>query len=239
MSEKGKRGSSRRKGDEYQDLIALRLTLEAYIERKSFEMHLEYEKSGNLDDIVLFQGSDIFAYQVKYAVNPLENYEMVDFLNLDSPVSIKKFATSWKIMKQRFSDQRLNVCLCSNRGLDNALLDLVNSEGKFKQEVIEDRRRGDAKKLRSDLALATGLDADSFNVFLVDFQFVLRQPTLSELEQYIRTDLIDKELGLSDDTIFLDLKDAIKNNAIFSREAITSQSIDRLLERVQSKLIIP
>jgi len=95
------------------------------------------------------------------------------------------------------------------------------------------------KKLRSDLASASGLNADSFAEFLADFQFVLRQPTLAELEQYIRTVLLDKELGLSDDAIFLDLKDAIKNNAIFSREAITSQSIDSLLERVQSKLLIP
>lgn len=239
MSEIGKRGSSRRKGDEYQDLTALRLALEAYIERKHFEMYLEYEESGNLDDIVLFQGSDIFAHQVKYAVNSLENYEMVDFLNPDSPVSIKKFAASWQFLKQRFPDRRLTVCLCSNRGLDSTLFDIVNPDGTFKQEVIEDRKRGNAKKLRSDLASASGLNADSFAEFLADFQFVLRQPTLAELEQYIRTVLLDKELGLSDDAIFLDLKDAIKNNAIFSREAITSQSIDSLLERVQSKLLIP
>lgn len=239
MSEIGKRGSSRRKGDEYQDLTALRLVLEAYIERTPFEMYQEYEKSGNLDDIVLFLGSKIFAYQVKYAVNPLENYETIDFLNPESPVSIKKFAAGWHIMKQRFPDHRLSVCLCSNRGLDSDLLDLIHPEGTFTHEFIEDRRRGDAKILRSNIALASGLKSDLFAAFLADFKFVLRQPTLVELEQYIRSVLLDKELGLSDGTVFFDLKEAIKNNAIFSREAITIQSIDSLLERVQSKLLIP
>ena len=98
MSEVGKRGSSRRKGDEYQDNIALRLALKAYIDRKPFDMFLEYEKSGNLDDIVMFQGSDISAYQVKYAINSLENYDTADLLDPESPVSFKKFAASWQIM---------------------------------------------------------------------------------------------------------------------------------------------
>lgn len=239
MSEVGKRGSSRRKGDEYQDLIALRLALKAYINRKPFDMFLEYEKSGNLDDIVMIHGFDISAYQVKYAINPLENYDTGDLLDPESPVSFKKFAASWQIMKQRFPDRNLTVCLCSNRGLSSALLDLVDVEGTFSREVIEDRRRGEAKKLRSELASISGLEADSFTEFLRDFKFVLRQPTLSEIEQHIRTVLLDKELGLSDDSIFLDLKNAIKNNAIFSREAITTQTIDNLLERLQSKLLTP
>ncbi len=55
MSEIGKRGSSRRKGDEYQDVTALRLALEAYINRKPFELYLEYEKSGNLDEPTLIR----------------------------------------------------------------------------------------------------------------------------------------------------------------------------------------
>ena len=61
MTKTNKRGSSRRKGDEYQDLTALRLALENYIARTTFEMFLEYEKSGNLDDIVLLQGTKIEA----------------------------------------------------------------------------------------------------------------------------------------------------------------------------------
>jgi len=239
MVEIGKRGSSRRKGDEYQDLTALRLALETYVHRKPFKMFLDYEKSGNFDDIVLFEGSDVFAYQVKYAVNPLENYKKDDFLNPDSSVSIKKFATSWQRIKNLFPGYRLTVYLYSNKGLDNDVLALINSEGKFEQGVIEDRRRGNVKKLRLELAKASGLDTNLFKAFLTDFQFLLRQPDLPRQEQYIRTVLLDKELGLSDDSIFLDLKDIIKNNAISSREAITFQSIHSLLTREQSKLFIP
>ncbi len=239
MSEAGKRGSSRRKGDEYQDLTALRLALDSYITRKPFEMFLEYEQSGNLDDIVIFQGTEVFAYQVKYAVNTLDVYESSDFIAPESPVSLRRLADSWKAMRVRFPGHQLSARLCSNRALHPSLVDLVTSEGKFTQDVIEDRRRGDAKKLRSELASASGLDVSLFSLFLMDFQFVLRQPTLLELEEHIRTVLLDKELGLSDGTIFLELKDAVKHNAIFSRDAITAESIDNLLERLQSKLLIP
>ena len=94
MNEIHKRGSSRRKGDEYQDLTALRLALENYISRTPFEMFLEYEKAGNLDDIVLFRDAEIVAYQVKYAVNPLDVYEISDLIDSENPVSLKKFANS-------------------------------------------------------------------------------------------------------------------------------------------------
>lgn len=239
MSETGKRGSSLRKGFEYQDITALSIALNNYIINNPFEMFLEYEKSGNLDDILIFQENSIIAYQVKYAINPLDVYVVADFTDPKSKVSLKKFADSWKILREQHPDQSLTICLCSNRGLDANLLDLVTPEGQFTQEVIKDTKRGDAKKLRSTLASASGLDPDSFSAFLANFKFVLRQPTLKDIEQYIRTVLLEKELGLSEDAIFLDLRDAIKNNAILSREAITLQSIDSLLTRLQSKLLIP
>ncbi len=239
MTKTNKRGSSRRKGDEYQDLTALRLALENYIARTTFEMFLEYEKSGNLDDIVLLQGTKIAAYQVKYAVNPLDVYEASDLIDSNSPVNLKKFSDSWNILRDRFPGYSLTAYLCSNRALDTSLVDLLTHDGAFKTEVIEDRRRGNARQLRADLASASGLDTDAFREFLTDFQFRVRQPTLMELEQYIRTTLLDQKLGLSDSMIFLDLKEYIKQNAIFSREPITSESIDSLLERLQSKLLIP
>ena len=239
MTEISKRGSSRRKGDEYQDLTALRLALENYISRTPFKMFLEYEKAGNLDDIVLFKDAEIVAYQVKYAVNPLDVYEMSDLIDSESPVNLKKFANSWNTMRDRFPSYSLIACLCSNRALDAALVDLVTSEGAFTSEVIEDRRRGNAKKRRSALAATSGLDTDAFREFLASFRFCVKQPALMELEQYIRTILLDKKLGLSDSAIFLDLKEYIKQNAILSRDPITTESIDRLLERLQSKLLIP
>ena len=199
MTEVSKRGSARRKGDEYQDLTALRLALEDYIARTPFEMLLDYEKSGNLDDIVIFKGTEMIAYQVKYAVNQLDVYDTSDLIAPNSLVSLKKFADSWKDLRVKFPRHSLTVCLLSNRTLDAALVDLVTPDGAFRPKVIEDRRRGNAKRLRSSLASASGLDADSFREFLTEFQFRVRQPTLRELEQYIRTNLLDKELGLSDE----------------------------------------
>ena len=239
MLETGKQGSSRRKGDEYQDFTALRIILDNYIARKPFEIFLEYEGVGNLDDIVLFQETAIIACQVKYAVNPLAIYEAKDFIDTESPVSLKKFADSWKIMRARFPAHQLTVSLYSNRGLDAALLELIASDGKFSPEVITNRKRGKAKELRSQLLSASGLDDIEFSHFLADFKFELKLPVLSDMKQHIQTVLINKELGLSDNTIFLDLADAIKNNAMFSREAITVKFIDELLEHLQSKLLIP
>src|SRR5262249_4392799 len=159
----------RRKGDEYQDLTALRLALDNSIARNPFRMFMEYEQSGNLDDIVLFQGTAIVAYQVKYAINPLDVYEARDFIDPKSPVSLKKFADSWKALRKRFPDYSLTVCLCSNRGLDASLVNLVTPEGTFCQAVIEDRRRGKAKELRSELLSASCLDVTDFSAFLTDF----------------------------------------------------------------------
>ena len=238
MAEANKRGSSRRKGDEYQDLSALRLALECYISRKPFQMFLEYEKAGNLDDIVLVQGTNIRAYQVKYAVNPLDVFRQDDFTDPASTLYFRKFADSWNALRGSYPDHELTVCLRSNRGLDAALVDLVTPGGAFKSKVIEDSRRGDAKKLRSDLASASGLDKDTFRQFLTDFQFCVRQPTLLELKQYIQSVLLDLELGISDTAIFHDLKEAVENTAIFSRDPITIESINGLLERLQSKLLI-
>ena len=239
MAEANKRGSSRRKGDEYQDLTALRLALEYYISRKPFQMFLEYEKAGNVDDIVLVQGTNIRAYQVKYAVNPLDIYRPDDFTDSESTVYLRKFADSWNVLRGSYPDHELTVCLRSNRGLDAALVDLVTPGGAFKPKVIEDSRRRDAKKLRSDLEFASGLNKDTFRQFLTDFQFCVRQPTLLELKQYIQSILLDRELGISDTAIFHDLKEAVEDTAIFSRDPITIESINRLLERLQSKLLIP
>ena len=239
MPDANKRGSSRRKGDEYQDLTALRIALENYIARKPFKMFLEYEKAKSLDDIVLFQETHIRAYQVKYAVNPLALYEPKDLLDPQSKVHFKKLSDSWHAIRESHPDRKLTACLWSNRSLDSDLLDLVRPDGTFGPEVIEDSRRKKAKRLRNELASASGLDEENFRQFLTDFQFCVRQPTLLELKQYIQSVLLDRELGISDTAIFHDLKEAVEDTAIFSRDPITIESINGLLERLQSKLLIP
>lgn len=239
MAEVNKRGSSRRKGDEFQDLTALRIALENYIARKPFKMFLEYEKAESLDDIVLFQETHIKAYQVKYAVNPHDLYEPKDLIDPRGRVYLKKLSDSWYSIRESHPGRRLTAILCSNRSLGSALSDLVTSVGTFRPDVIEDRRRKKAKRLRIELASATGLDEETFRQFLTDFQFCVRQRNLPDLEQFIQSVLLDKELGIADTAIFLDLKDAIRRNAIYSQDAITIESLDRILDRLKSKLLIP
>ena len=237
-AEANKRGSSRRKGDEYQDLMALRFALEKYIANTPFKMFLEYEETGKFDDIVLFRGTKIAAYQVKYAVNPLSVYKLRDFTSLDSLVSLKKFSDSWVSIREKYPNHDLSVYLCSNSALDADIVGLVAPDGTFTSEVIEDRKQGKAKQMRLDMKSASGLDADSFRIFLGEFRFLVRQPTLTELEQRIQTDLLDKGLGLSDPAIFLKFKEAIKQKAVSSRDPITRESIDELLREFQKDLII-
>ena len=74
VSDKSKRGSSRRKGDEYQDLAALRLALELYIRHQEYQLFINHKKAGSLDDIVMDFNDGVDAYQVKYAVNPNKVY---------------------------------------------------------------------------------------------------------------------------------------------------------------------
>jgi hypothetical protein len=84
MRDRPKRGSSRRKGDEFQDLTALRLVLELYIAGEDFRVFLEYEKAEAIDDIVIFTGKSIRAIQAKYAVDPLAVYVSDSFTQKDS-----------------------------------------------------------------------------------------------------------------------------------------------------------
>ena len=239
MPQAPKRGSSRRKGDEYQDLTALRLALEHYIARDPFEMHLEFERSGNLDDIVLFHGSHIDAYQVRYSVNPLEVYPFDDLTDPTSRTCLARFAESWTRLRTRFPQHSLTAHLCSNRSPDAALADLLTPSGNFAPAVIDNRRRGDAKQYRARLQTVTGLDADSFRKFLAAFHFSLRQPTLADLEQHIRAVLLDQKLGFSDPAVFFNLRNAIFRHAVFSHNPLTPESLDSLFEQSHGRLLIP
>lgn len=234
-----KRGSSRRKGDEYQDLTALRLALENYIARNPFQMHLEFEHSGNLDDIVLFRGPHIDAYQVRYSVNPLQVYRLDDLTDPTSRTSLARFAASWTRLRTRFPQHSLTAHLCSNRSPDAALADLLSPSGTFQPAVINNRRRGAAKLHRARLQTATGLDAAPFRQFLADFHFHLHQPTLADLEQHIRAVLLDHKLGFSDPTVFFHLRDAFFRHAVLSHNPLTPESLDSLFEHSHGRLLIP
>lgn len=236
---KSKRSSARRKGDEYQDLTALRLLLEHYINGQKYHLFLEYEHVGNLDDIVIEFSDSVDAYQVKYAVNPHEVYVLDNFTNPNSKVYFKKFSDSWLTLKQRYPSKKLTSHLLTNRSLDAELAELITNEGYFLRKFIEGKQYKRSREIRQQLLTITQLSDTDFQEFLSYFQFQIMQRSLPDLIQYIQGNLLDHRLGISDRSIYYALKEIIKDFAINRRDALTRQNIDELLKGIQSKYLLP
>jgi len=239
VSDKSKRGSSRRKGDEYQDLVALRLVLELYVGHQEYQLFINYKKAGSLDDIVIDFNDRVDAYQVKYAVNPNEVYTLDNFTNPKSKVHFKKFSDSWLVLKQQYPSKRLTLHLLTNRALDAELSRLITAEGYFLEQFVEGRKRKRPREIRQELQTTTQLDDDDFGEFLSCFHFQTGQPGLAGLIQYIQGDLLDHQLGLSDRSIYHILKERIEAFAISRHDAFTPQLLDELLRKTQSRYLLP
>jgi hypothetical protein len=148
MNTAPKRGSSRRKGDEFQDLTALRVALELYGAGKEFQIFIEYEHATSIDDIVVVLRDGIQAIQAKYAVDPWAVYKSSDFLQKDSRVFFGRLADGWRKLREARPTSRLQVVLLSNRGRDSSLEGIVGSDGRFVQNFIDDKARKAAKAFR-------------------------------------------------------------------------------------------
>lgn len=238
-----KRGSSRRKGDEFQDLTALKIILEHYIEGKDFEAFLEYEKVDAIDDIVIFSGNKIRAIQAKYAVDPLAVYVQNDFVDIDSRTYLGRYAEGWRKACQVHPGMHINVELVSNRGRDSSLAEIIGSDGLFFSEFIEGRKRKEAKKFRDNLQNAcafTGSDASTqFQEFLRSFQFRLSQRALKELREHIEGELLDHQLGITDRAVFHKLKELVERHAIEIHDPITPAVLDEIFLQAQSRFLLP
>jgi len=238
MTRTTKTGSSRRKGDEYQDLTALQLTLEAYIDVCDFQILIEYKKAGSFDDVVVVRTNSIDAYQIKHAVSENGVYVEDDFTDKDSVVFFEKFTSSWKKLSTDFPDHCLTVHLRSNRSLDAQLVEVVNDEGFFDEMFRENRYRKEKRQLRSAIFESTGLSEDEFKQFLCSFHFDLKQPSWLQLEKYIQGELLDHKLGVSDRRVFSDLKRLVEHHAIESAEPITPKIIDAFLRKTQNRYLL-
>ncbi|MFX1537911.1 MAG: dsDNA nuclease domain-containing protein [Promethearchaeota archaeon] len=238
-SNKSKTGSSRRKGDEYQDLTALQLALELYIQRQEYRLYIEYEKAGSLDDVVIEHADRVDAYQVKYAVNPNEVYVLDDFTNPNSKVYFKKFSDSWLALKKLYPSKDLTLHLFTNRALDAALSELITAEGYFIEQFIKGKKRKRSREIHQELQTCTQLHDYEFQEFLACFHFQIRQLTLPDLVQHIQGNLLDHELGISDRPIYHDLKEIIEDFAINKRDALTPKLIDEILRKTQSRYLLP
>ncbi|MFC1588186.1 AAA family ATPase [Planctomycetota bacterium] len=240
---KSKRGSSRRKGDEYQDLTALNLIIDMYISGIDFEVFLEYEKTEAIDDIVIFIDKDIRAIQAKYAIDPFSVYTPDDFIDKNSRTYFGKFAKGWLKTQKDFSGYDIIIELYSNRGRDSKLKDIIDSNGCFTQMFIEGRKRkesGDFYNNLKAICASAGIDTDTqFQDFLSSFRFRLSQRTRPDLRDYIEGELLDHKLGISDRRVFHDLKELVEKHAIEIHDPITPKSLDAILRDVQKRFLLP
>ncbi|WP_027716778.1 AAA family ATPase [Desulfuromonas sp. TF] len=240
---KPKRGSSRRKGDEFQDLTALKSILNYYIEGKDFKAFLEYEKTDAIDDIVIFSGNKIRAIQAKYAVDPLAVYIQNDFTEKDSRTYFGRYAAGWRKARQIHPGMDIDIELVSNRGRDSSLKGIIGAVGVFLPEFVEGRKRKEAKKFRDDLQKAcafTGTDASTqFQEFLRSFQFQLSQRSLKELREHIEGELLDHQLGITDRAVYHKLKDLVERHAIEIHDPITPSILDEIFRQAQSRFLLP
>ncbi|MDD9893592.1 MAG: dsDNA nuclease domain-containing protein, partial [Gammaproteobacteria bacterium] len=154
---KTKTGSSRRKGDEYQDLTALQFSLESYTANSDFELFIEYEKAGSLDDVCIISPSKVTALQVKHSVNDNDVYTIEDFTDEDSPVYLKKFADSWSKIAADFPDKEIELRLRSNRSINADIASMLDSTGCFDSKFRENRYYKANRELRTALFKASGL----------------------------------------------------------------------------------
>lgn len=229
-----------RRGFEYQDLIALMLALELYIENRNFQMYLEYGKPGGLDDIVIILDDEIHAYQVKHAENPFDVYGFGDFTKKTRRnVCFSAFSAFWARLKEEYPQAKVVCRLLSNRSLGSSFTRIVDRDGCFSPGFIRGAVRSERRIFRKDLMRICELDTQSFEEFLGGFRFDLNQRSLTELEDHVKGFLLDHRLGISNPAVFLELRSHISRHAQESSEPISSDFFDRLLWSVESKYILP
>ncbi len=240
---RNKRGSSRRKGDEFQDLSALRLVLELYRDGAEFRVYLEYEKTEAIDDIVVFTGQHIRAVQAKYAVDPLSVYVADDFTDEKSRTFFGKYAEGWRKAKTDHPGCNVTVELLSNRSRDSELEQIIGADGRFTAEFIAGKQRKEPKVFRDKLITACafeGADADNeFEVFLESFHFQLGQRSRNELRGHLEGEVLDHELGISDRSVFLQLMELVEQHAVDLHEPITRAHLDNIFRTAQKRFLLP
>ena len=241
-SSKPKRSSSRRKGDQYQDLMALRLALELYIEKKDFKLYMEYDTKGNLDDVVVFLENKILAYQIKYSVDPHASYKMIDFTDKEDPnnkrIFIKKFSDGWKDLKINYPNKEIKIYLTTNYSVENEINEIIDNQGFFIEKFIENKKRKKVRVNRNKLKDSCQLEEEEFIEFLRSFQFQFKEKNILNLIQYIQENLINTKLGIYDNSIYNILRVNFENYAIHRRDSIDSDFFKKIFEKETTKYLL-
>jgi len=240
---RNKRGSSRRKGDEFQDLSALRIVLELYRDGADFCAHLEYEKAEAIDDIVVFTEQNIRAVQAKYAVDPLSVYVPDDFTDQKSRTFFGKYAEGWRKAKIEHPGRNITVELLSNKSRDSQLEQIIGADGRFTAEFVSGKQRKELKVFRDKLKTAcafSGAGADGeFEAFLNTFHFHLGQRSREELRGYLEGEVLDHKLGISDRAVFLQLMELVEQHAVDLHEPITRAHLENIFQTAQKRFLLP
>jgi len=235
-----KTSSPIRRGFEYQDLTALSLALELFVENTDFRIYLEYGKPSGLDDIIVARGSEIHAYQVKHAENPLDAFRYEDFIeNTDKRVHFGKFSAAWKDLRKRFPTDKITCHLLSNRSVDSTFTRIVDHRGCFTSQFIENKLYKEPRNFRAKLKEICNLEENEFRDFLASFRFDLNQRSLSEIEDLIKGSLLDHKLGIYEPSVFHELLDQIRKFSTERDDALTVSIFNRILQETENRYLLP
>ncbi len=234
-----KTASPLRKGFDYQDHFALLIALEQHIKKNEFNLYLEHNKAGGIDDIVLVQSDNVFAYQVKHAQNDLDNYVVDDFIGrTEKRVNFKKYSDGYKELKRGYPHKKILCHLVSNRSVDSQISVLLK-DGKFVDEFINDNKRKIAKELRNQLLATCSIEENEFREFLNSFKFELQFLPLEKLKEYITDTILGTKLGITNRAIYFDLLQIIKYYSEESSDPLTNKSLNELLQQAEKKYLLP
>ena len=188
-----RRYSSRRFGEVYQDIVGISYLLRMFDEDEAIEaVEFENEDGKSLDDVTVFCADKTTWIQVKYAVEPDQEWTIK---NLSEPMKkggtslLRKWAISWQTIKA--AGKPYEIIVRTNRIASTELAPLVERTGSAVHKLKVD----DTNII--PLVDATGLSKDEFRQFASDLQLHLGQPMLEELTREVKQGF--KSLGTTDD----------------------------------------
>ncbi len=180
------RTGARRSGDDYQDIVALDLLVEALEHPERYEwLRVEADDFGFLDDVVALRSDGSYvAKQVKFSTNPRDAFTWEDLLSQRQGKGGKKLPSllqKWAgtIATISADAQIHEACLVANRQPDAELKNLLSPSGLIDFDRVTDT------SLREALTKQIGNEAAA-RAFFLNFRFYLDRPGLEHYEDGVR-----------------------------------------------------
>jgi hypothetical protein len=202
------RTGARRSGDDYQDVVALDLLVEALEHPERYQwLRVEADDFGSLDDVVALRSDGSYVVkQVKFATDPEDVFTWAYLLSQKSGKDGKKLPSLLQKWARTIVDisahaQIHEACLISNRQPDADIRNLLLPSGQIDFDRIADA------KVREILTEQTGSEAATKHFFL-SFRFYLDRPSIERYEDGVRRRL--SQLGVAIEGQ-LNLKDRLRS----------------------------